>query len=72
MAAEEKKTTLLNKQDLTGVIYVNTNFEFLSVTIISTLATRLERNEWFTGQVGTRLSSGPEPIFSVTSTFLAL
>ena len=62
MAAEEKKTTLLNKQDLTGVIYVNTNLEFRSVAIISAPANWLEHNKCFLGQVETRLYRGLEPI----------
>ena len=62
MTVEEKKTALLNKQDFTGVIYVNPDFEFRLVSIISVLANWLERNKWLVGQVGTRLSRGPEPI----------
>ena len=50
MGVEENPAALLNKQDLTGVIYVNISLEFRSVATISALTNWLERNEQFMGQ----------------------
>ena len=59
---EQKKSTLLNKQDLTGVMYLHTDFEFRSVSIISASPNRFEQDKWLVGQLGNRLSRSPESI----------
>ena len=62
MTVLQKMETILNKQDLTCVMYLNTNFEFQSVSIISSPANCLQQNEWRMGQIGNQLSRGPEDI----------
>mmetsp|Transcript_52778 Transcript_52778/g.57264 ORF Transcript_52778/g.57264 Transcript_52778/m.57264 type:complete len:99 (-) Transcript_52778:177-473(-) len=62
MKVSERMTTVLNKQDLTGVVYMNTNNELQAVSIISSPNNRLQRDKWLVGQLGNRLSSGPEGI----------
>ena len=49
MTELQKKETLLNQQDLTGVMYLNTDFEFQVIFIISSSAHCLHQEEWRVG-----------------------
>ena len=59
---DERSAALLNPQDLTGIMYLNTDLDFQAISIISSPANRPQQKEWCIGQFGTRLSRGPEPI----------
>ena len=58
----KQSATLLNQQDHTGIMYVHTDLEFQAISIISSPAHRLHRADWCIGQLGARLSRGPEAI----------
>ena len=60
MTVSQQMTTFLNKQDFTGIMYMNTNNEFQSISIISSPIKFFEQNKWFMGQLGNRLSRGPK------------
>ena len=60
MTELQKPETLLNQQDLTGTMYLNTNFEFQSISIISSPVHCLHWDDWHVRQIGNRLSRGPE------------
>ena len=62
MMEVERSAALLNQQDLTGVMYLNTYLEFQAISIISSPARRSCREDWCIGQLGTCLSRGPEAI----------
>ena len=62
MSVSQKKETVLNKQDLTGVMYMNRDFEFQSIFIISSPTNRLEQDTWLVGKIRNRLSRSPEGI----------
>ena len=60
MTEVQKSETLLNQQDLTGIMYLNTNLEFQAISIISSPTHRPQRDDWRVGQLGNRLSRGLE------------
>ena len=62
MTEMQKTETLQDMNDVTGIVYLNTTLEFRSVSIISKPAHRPHQTEWRLGQIGTRLSQGPEGI----------
>ena len=62
MSEDKRVAALLNQQDLTGIMYLNTDLDFQAISVISSPAHRLHRADWCIGQLGTRLSRGPEAI----------
>ena len=62
MTETQKTESLQDMNDVTGIVYLNTDSEFRSVSIISKPAHRPHQAEWRLGQIGTRLSRGPEGI----------
>ena len=62
MTEMQKTETLQDVNDVTGIVYLNTDSEFRSVSIISKPAHCPHQAEWRLGQIGTRLSRGPEGI----------
>ena len=62
MSEDKRSAALLNTQDLTGIMYLNTNLYFQAISIIGSPANRPHRKKWCIGQLGTRLSRGPKAI----------
>ena len=62
MVELKRTTTVLNKQDVTGVMYVNTDMKFQSVSIINPTANCDEQDNWLVGQQWNRLNQGPGPL----------
>ena len=60
MTEVEQSASLLNQQDLFGIIYLNNNLDFQEISIISSPAHRPHWEEWCVGLLGNRLSRGPE------------
>ena len=62
MTETQKTESLQDMNDVTGIIYLNTDLDFRSVSIIGKPANRPHQAEWRSGQIGTQLSRGPEGI----------
>ena len=59
---EKRSAALLNQQNLTAILYLNTNLDFQVISMIGEPANRPQREGWCIGQFGTRLRRGPDPI----------
>ena len=62
MMETQKTESLQDMNDVTGIVYLNADSEFRSVSIIGKPAHRPHQAKWRLGQIGTRLSRGPEGI----------
>ena len=59
-SVEQRSVALLNQQDLTNIVYLNTDLDFQVIFIIGEPANRPQRKGWCIGQYGTCLSRGQE------------